>query len=411
MTLPVTYQGAAVGAVDRGDDGRFRFQYAGAWLESPRAFPISVTLPLLPAPHTGPAAHAFFANLLPEGNIRTLVARRLGLSEDNDYALLEAIGGECAGALVVGRAPEADGYRPLELADLDRFNRTGQAFARLSEQPGIRLSLAGAQDKLPVRFEDGRFSLPVGAASSTHIIKFASRDFAHLPANEAFVTALAARLGLPVCSSALHPLPSDAVLLVSRYDRVRDGAGGIRRLHQEDFCQALGLPPTRKYETEGGPSFADCYRLVLEHSREPLLDARSLLTWLAFNAVAGNADGHAKNLSLLRHDDGALRLAPFYDLVATSCYRLIDRRLAMRVGDNTDPGAIRGSDWRRLAAEIEVRPRFLLERVAEVAERLPALAAEAADGFRSAHGEQPVLQMLLPRLRRQSRRTLELLRE
>jgi serine/threonine-protein kinase HipA len=410
MSLPVTYEGAAVGAVDLGDDGRFRFQYAGSWLEAPRSFPISVTLPLVPEAHAGPAAHAFFANLLPEGNVRTLVSRRLGLSEDNDYALLEAIGGECAGALVVGRAPEVDGYRPLEVAELDRFNRTGQAFARLSEQPGIRLSLAGAQDKLPVRFEDGAFSVPVGAASSTHIIKFASRDFAHLPANEAFVTALAGRLGLPVCTSELHALPSDAVLLVTRYDRVRD-EDGIRRLHQEDFCQALGLPPIRKYETEGGPSFADCYRLVLDHSREPLLDARALLTWLAFNAVAGNADGHAKNLSLLRRPDGALRLAPFYDLVGTSCYRLIDRRLAMRVGDNTDPGTIRGSDWRRLAAEIGVRPRFLLDQVADLAERLPALAAESAGGFRTAHGDHPVLQMILPRLRRQSRRTLELLRQ
>jgi serine/threonine-protein kinase HipA len=407
VSLPVTYEGAAVGSVDLGDDGRFRFQYAGAWLEAPRSFPISVTLALVPEPHTGPAAHAFFANLLPEGNVRTLVARRLGLSEDNDYALLEAIGGECAGALVVGRAPEVEGYRPLEVAELDRFNRTGQAFARLSEQPGIRLSLAGAQDKLPVRFEDGAFSLPVGAASSTHIIKFASRDFAHLPANEALVTELARRVGLPACDSAVHALPSDAVLVVTRYDRHTDAHGSVRRLHQEDFCQALGLPPTRKYESEGGPSFADCYRLVLEHSREPLPDARSLLTWLAFNAVVGNADGHAKNLSLLRHDDGALRLAPFYDLVSTACYRLVDRRLAMRVGDRAEPGQIRGSDWRQLAGQIGVGPRFLLDRVAELATRLPELAEEVAAELEG----HPIVQMLLPRLRKQSRRTLELLGE
>src|SRR5262245_45658270 len=143
--LNVYFGRELVGVVDTDDAGRFSFAYQPSWLEDRQRFPISQSLPLIANAQTGEAAHAFFANLLPEGRVRTLVARRLGISEDNDFDLLAAIGGECAGALVLAEdVPEATGhrYRPLDDLELARIAKTGTAFAELVGGGGIRLSLA-----------------------------------------------------------------------------------------------------------------------------------------------------------------------------------------------------------------------------------------------------------------------------
>jgi serine/threonine-protein kinase HipA len=218
-------------------------------------------------------------------------------------------------------------------------------------------------------------------------------------------------LGLPTVEVELREIGGGPHLLVGRYDRAVDEDGAVTRLHQEDLCQALGLRPTLKYEEEGGPSFARCFQVVADHSTEPALDTVSLLRWLAFNVVVGNADGHAKNLSLLRTAEGRLRLAPFYDLVCTAIYPGLDRELAMSVGSAADPGAILGRDWRALADQIGVRPGYLVDLVREMAEAAPGRADAAADGFRDRHGDSPALQRILPGLRRRARRTLRLLED
>ncbi len=411
--LTVSLAEREVGALSEDAAGRFTFAYAPAWLDDPGSFAISLSLPLREQPHESAAAHAFFANLLPEGRVRTMVARRLGLSEDNDFALLAALGGDCAGALAISESPPLlpeQRYRPLAPEELERLVRTGNVLSQLSGQDGIRLSLAGAQDKLPVHVgAGGELSLPLGSSPSTHLLKFASRDFKHLPANEAFVGALARDLGLPAVQAELRTIGRGQHLLVERYDRTRDDAGVVSRLHQEDLCQALGLRPTQKYEEEGGPNFAQCYEEVADHSAEPALDTASLLRWLAFNVVVGNADGHAKNLSLLRGIDGRLRLAPSYDLVCTAAYPTLSRNLAMSIGRTADPGEIRGSDWRELAARIGVRSGYLVDLVRHIAESAPGRAAVVADEFRDHYGASPVLQMILTLLRKRARRTLHLL--
>ena len=411
MNLPVRLAGRLVGMLSAPAQGPLSFRYDEAWLAEPRAFPISLSLPLGPELVEGAAAHAFFANLLPEGRVRTLVCRRLGLSEENDAALLAAIGGECAGALTIGEAPAEAGYDELESRELADLARAGGALPTMAGRRGVRLSLAGAQDKLPVRIDGGRVLLPLGDAPSTHIIKFPNRDFAHLPANEAIVTALASRMGLPVCEVDLLRTPAGPVLLVRRYDRTVELDGRIRRLHQEDFCQAFGFPPARKYEGEGGPSFAACNQLVVAHSTLPVADTRALLRWAAFNAIVGNADGHAKNLAFLRHDGGDLRLAPFYDLLCTSVYRLIDRHLAMSIGGQNDPGQLQGSHWRALAEEIGVRPTYATDLVREMGDGLPDAVRDVAAQFRERHGSSPALEMLGRALRKQARRMLQLLSE
>jgi len=411
--LGVFFESRKVGAV-AADEGRFTFAYDPSWLDDQASFAISRSLPLVAGPEAGPAAHSFFANLLPEGRIRALVARRLGISEDNDFALLAALGGECAGAMVVAAAapkPAKHMWRPLDNEELVRLSAGGAAFAEAVAGGGVRFSLAGAQDKLPVKLQGGRLYLPLGSSPSSHILKFASQDFKHMPTNEAFISALARACGLPAVATEVFTIGKTQHLLVARYDRVVREDGTITRLHQEDMCQALGLPPGRKYQEEGGPSFEQCFRTIADASVEPALDTRALLRWLVFNTVVGNADGHAKNLSLLRSRDGRVRLAPFYDLLSTAVYPGIATKLAMTIGESDDPGHIRGRDWRRLAEAVGVGPAFVLENVRDLAEAIPEHARTIAADVRKGRRESPAAELILPILRKRSRRLLQLLRQ
>ena len=411
--LSVYHGQQLVGQVTADETDRFSFQYDPQWLQLPDAFPVSQALPLLSAVHDGEAAHSFFSNLLPEGAVRSLVARRLGLSEGNDFALLEALGGECAGALVIASSPPRPAdqtYSPIDEKQLAELAQRGGAFAETSGTGGVRLSLAGAQDKLPVFLQDDRLMLPHGSSPSSHILKFASRDFKNMPGNELMIGALARASGLPVVNSSLRSIGNDMHLLVERYDRIsRDGS--IIRLHQEDLCQALGVPPSRKYEEEGGPTFQQCFQMVDQASAEPALDGRSLILWAAFNAIVGNADGHAKNLSLVRGLNGTLRLAPFYDLLSTSVYPRLASRLAMSIGEHADPGHVAAGDWRRLADTVGVRPAFVLETVRGLAETVTDRAKVIAAELRSRYGDFPAADMLLASLPGQAKRVLHLLKK
>lgn len=413
-SLKVFWGSDLVGRVSQdAASGVLGFAYAEAWLRGPDAFPISLSLPLGPRAMRGGPAHAFFANLLPEGPLRVLVARRLGISSDNDFSLLEAIGGECAGALAVvpeEAPPRPAGYRALRAEELAELAAPGGgALAGLMGSGTVRLSLAGAQDKLPVfQDADGRLSVPLGGSPSSQILKVGNPAFRHLCANEVLCLDLARRLGLPVVPATLRRFGAHHTCVVKRYDRERGPGGAVARLHQEDLCQALGIPPARKYEQEGGPTFARCFELVREQSADPLVDARSLLRWLAFNVVAGNADGHAKNLALLRLAPGRLVLAPFFDLVCTAAYPRLDRRLAMGVGGQRDPGQVGRRHWERLAAELGLKPRYVLQTVRELAGEAPSAAERAAGAFAGRYGGSPALQLVQRAVRKQAQRTLTL---
>lgn len=396
-------------------DGRLELEYTASWLADERAFPLSASLPLEPGRITERRAHAFFANLLPEGQLREAVARRLGISPSNDAGLLAAIGGECAGALtIVPESAASDAsptYEPLPPEAIAAMARRFSVLPEVTSGRGLRLSLAGAQDKLPVRRDDdGRLWLPVNGAPSTHVLKIPSRDFKHLPANEVLVTRLAHSLELTAVDAELLNLDGVELALVRRYDRIVDGER-TARLHQEDLCQALGLMPGTKYEAEGGPSFAAAMELVRTRSTEPLTDAGQLLRWLAFVLLAGNADGHGKNLSFVHRADPRLgvRLAPFYDLVCTGVYPRIDRRLAMSVGGERDPGQIAGRHWEALARAIDVGPRLVRREVEAMALSMPTAFDGVAEAHAAAHGPSPIIQRIRQVTRQRCRRCLELL--
>lgn len=389
--------------------------YNPAWLAAEGRFPISRSLPLRPEPWSGAVVRRWFANLLPEGAARRAVAQRLGISEDNDWALLVALGGDCAGALSLlppDRAPPDPAqwaYEPLGDADLARIARRDVVPLLVGERT-VRLSLAGAQDKLPIAMLDGAPHLPLASAPSTHILKLPSRDFAHLSVNEAFVTELGAASGLPVVESSLFEATDPPCLLVRRFDRAsRPGAWPVARLHQEDLCQALGLPPARKYQAEGGPSLANLVDIVRRSSSLPLVDVQAVLDWTVFNVVAGNADAHGKNVAFVRRLEG-VRLAPFHDLVSTRLYPRLDRQLALAVGPRQDMDALHAADWHAMADAVDMGRRVVSERVEAAATRVLDALALTVRTFVERHGPQAVLQTLPRAIERRARALIRRLR-
>ncbi|HEY4187990.1 MAG TPA: HipA domain-containing protein [Polyangia bacterium] len=239
-------------------------------------------------------------------------------------------------------------------------------------------------------------------------MKFANPNYRGFPENELFVTRLAGLCALPTVMAELRTIGKSRHLLVRRYDRVVDVDGTIHRLHQEDFCQALGVAPARKYEQEGGPRFDQCFGLVEAASVEPALDTRSLLRWLVFNLIVGNADGHAKNLSLLFSPNGA-RLASFYDLLCTATYPAVATRLAMSIHGKADPGQISGIDWRALAASIKVG-KYLENVVVELVEELPQNARQLSRTLESEYGSIGIAESITSVIGKRARRTKQLLK-
>ncbi|TGD72148.1 type II toxin-antitoxin system HipA family toxin [Mangrovimicrobium sediminis] len=400
-----------VGYLWRNTQGQIGFRYEEDWLTQ-GGFAISHTLPLRHGDITPEAglAHRFFANLLPEGGVRDQIVRDLKIS-NTDFDLLRAIGGECAGALSVLQAeyqPSTE-YEYYKVSDEDLANlvaRRGQVYTwSANERP--RLSLAGAQDKCPLLVRNGAYWLPKNESPSSHILKFELSDYRHLPAYETFTTLLAGAIGLPVVDIQLRSIADTHYALIERYDRRSNKHKQIVRLHQEDFCQALGLGHERKYQADGGPSFADCYRLVQDVSSDPANDLQYLLRWQIFNVLAGNSDGHTKNLSLLYEGNGETRLAPFYDLVCTRAIERIDYHLAFSVGDERNPGVVSRKHWETLAQHCGVRPRFLQGQVQDVAAQLLEQLQPTRETFERLYGDYAALQRIEQIVMKQCRRTIE----
>ena len=400
-----------VGYLWRNAQGLMGFRYDKGWLTG-GGFRVSCTLPLQHeefASEDG-LAHRFFANLLPEGGVRERIVRDLKIP-NTDFDLLRAIGGECAGALSVLHvdqepSTEQEYHRitDRELAGLAA--RRGRVHA-WTEIDRLRLSLAGAQDKWPVLVAEGGYWLPKQEAPSSHILKFELSDYRHVPAYETFTTLLAGAIGLPVVDIRLRSIAGTRYASIERYDRQRSDSGEIERLHQEDFCQALGFGHERKYQEDGGPTLADCCRLVRDTSTDPANDLQHLLRWQIFNVLAGNSDGHAKNLSLLTQADGNVRLAPFYDLVCTRAITRIDFNLAFSVGDERNPGIVSRKHWDSLARQCGVRPRYLQNQVEDVATRLLKQLRPSMDSFQTLYGDYAALQRIEQLVVKQCRRALK----
>ncbi|MBI5451275.1 MAG: type II toxin-antitoxin system HipA family toxin [Gammaproteobacteria bacterium] len=395
--LNVYLRGDKVGRLSLDARRHFVFIYDQEWLTNTAAVPLSLHLPLHAEPFADEQARPFFANLLPESDLRRALARKLGLSEQNDFALLEAVGGECAGAVSLlpdnMPLPDTGSYRILNEDDLNALVDELPTRPMLAGEQGIRLSLAGAQNKLPVHFDGQHISVPLDNAPSSHILKPPIVQYPHSVENEYFCMRLAERVGLSVPRVTLLRKRKN-LYLIERYDRDSKADGSIERIHQEDFCQALGILPDQKYEKEGGPGIKQCFMLLRDHSVFPVSDMRALLDWVVFNYLIGNADAHAKNISLLLMQDGP-RLAPCYDLMCTAAYPDLTDKLAMKIGGEDRPSWIIARRWQAFAEDIGVAYKLVRQRLLFMKESIHESAQALRDEFIVEHGSCIVIDNIL----------------
>ena len=369
----------------RQTQGDLQFQYREEWLAQPEALALSQSLPLQAEPFADQACRPFFAGLLPEGELRRRIAQQCQVSRSNDFGLLAAIGGDCAGAVslrVGDQGAEPAAVEWLEPAELQTVLDQIPQRPMLARHNGLRLSLAGAQDKLPVVFDGQRIGLPRGDAASTHILKPSITAINGSVINEAFCMALAQATGLQVAGTEILRVGERPVLLVRRYDRRRGEGEHWERLHQEDMCQALGVPPELKYQNEGGPDLSACFGLLRRATRPSAPQVIRLLDAVVFNALIGNHDAHAKNFSLL-YCEGRPSLAPLYDLLCTAVYPTLTAKMAMKLSSKVRFAEVQGRHWQQFAEAAGLSWAQTRQRLLRMAGNLPGITRrlQAEDAY------------------------------
>ncbi len=367
-----------VGELEQDASGNTRFQYFQSWLDSPDAVPLSTSLPLRPKPFSRNETRPFFAGVLPEEESRRLIAKAFGVSSKNDFALLARLGAECAGSVSLlppGELPvtaQSD-YQEITTHELAEKLSLLPRRPLLAGEKRIRLSLAGAQGKLAVKIRNNRVFLPLDGSPSSHILKPQNPQFPGLVENEYFCMKLASEAGLETAEVEIGEAGGIRFLQVKRYDRRLLSDGRFERIHQEDFCQALGVPPELKYQQEGGPNFKKCFELVRSVSTIPGPDLLRLFDAIVFNILIGNNDAHGKNFSFLR-EKNAIRLAPLYDLISTQAYPDLASDMAMKLGGERNPHKLAARNWGFFFNHAGISPAIAQQRLRATAERIRTTA-------------------------------------
>ena len=398
-TLDVYLRRNFAGQLIQDKNGHLAFIYAGGWLNNPNAVPLSHSLPLRKEKFNRNECRGFFAGVLPDESKREIIAKNLGISARNDFAMLERIGGECAGAVTFMPAGEKlpernDRYRPLTNEKLAEILKMLPRRPLMAGEDGIRLSLAGAQDKIAVHVHDQQISLPLGGAPSTHILKPAIEHFEGVVFNEALCMKLAHAIGLQTAKAEVGRVENIDYLLIERYDRSvlkePGGAENLEREHQEDFCQALGIIPENKYQNEGGPSLKQCFELLRGLSSAPVIDLQHLLDAVIFNFLIGNHDAHGKNFSLLYGSQK--RLAPLYDVLSTAYYPDLSKKMAMKIGGEYASEKVGPKNFDQLANEAGLAKPMVKRRVREVAETVLSKTPELITGHQTIQAVAALIQ-------------------
>lgn len=341
-----------VGHLLKEPSGAIDFRYDREWLERSRAFPVSLSLPLREEPWRGEPVVAVFENLLPDSDdLRKRVAEKVGAAGVDAYSLLAAIGRDCIGALqfIAGdAAPEGTSTLSGEPVDDEAIERLLKSLAQaplgLSREDDFRISVAGAQEKTALLWLDGKWLKPHGTTPTTHLLKTQigklpnGIDLSNSVENEFYCLQLLRHLGLRVNHAEIATFGQTKALVVERFDRAWSN-GRLIRLPQEDCCQALSVPPARKYQSHGGPGIVAIAEL-LKGADSPAEDHRTLLQAQLVFWLIGATDGHAKNFSIFLHPGGGYALTPLYDVLTAQPSldaRQIERKqmkLAMSVGNS-----------------------------------------------------------------------------
>ena len=394
-------------------DGRLNFWYAPDWLTSSKAMPLSCGLPLQADCFDERKTRPFFAGLLPEGKLRRLIAQQFHVSGQNDFALLDLIGGECAGAVSFLKIGQA--LPPLVTNDNVHWLSIDEIMSILDELPshpmlagknGLRLSLAGAQDKLPVIVQGEHIGLPLNGTPSSHILKPAIKAVEDSVTNEGFCLALADAMLLKPAKSKIKTVGDRKFLLVERYDRVMDSNDCRQRLHQEDFCQALSVVPEMKYQNEGGPNLAQCFELIRRVTRPNAPQIIRLFDYAIFNTLIGNHDAHAKNFSLL-YADLVPELSPLYDSLSTAIYPTLTHKMAMKIGSKYKFSEIQAKHWEAFAESAGLSKAQAKKRIVEMAKALPIVAKKLQSDPSHGFAGNVVVERIIALIKQRSELTIQ----
>lgn len=329
-TLVVFMNSKPIGSLTRAASGAIAFSYDEAWLDWPGSMPVSISLPLTGEVFRGAPVINVFENLLPDAEqVRRHVAERLGAAGTDAFSLLSVAGRDCVGALQFmpeGEAPgpagevRGDVLTEAEIAALIRKLRVAP-LGMEREDEDFRISIAGAQDKTALLKIGGQWKRPGGTTATTHILKPAigvlhnGFDLADSVQNEFLCLKFCAALGLEVANASIDQFEDQLVLSVERFDRLWTEDRRLIRLPQEDFCQALSVPSTLKYQRDGGPGMLSILERLKESDR-PVEDRRNFLKAQMVFWLIGATDGHAKNFSIAHRPAGGFKLTPLYDILS-----------------------------------------------------------------------------------------------
>ena len=398
-SAPIWFDDLAVGQVQVAADGSLSLRYAERWLQTAGAFPLSVTMPLRAGPYPSDIISPWLANLLPEEEQLQVLTRSLGLDQADVLAVLSEIGGDTAGALSFGASTDRAlwAYMPLttfyDTADprlaLERhFEDLGRR-PFLAGEEGVRQSLAGGQKKsaLAVLGPDGApvlrlpqegdvLAIPLNGAPSTLIVKPDNPNLPGITENEVWCLRMAQDIGIAAAQATILQSSKRTAIGVLRYDRRVARSGQLLRLHQEDFAQANGLPPGRKYERGTLPGLD--LKTLLETGRHvSASDALALLDQVIFNILVANTDAHAKNYSLILPVGAAPRLAPLYDVSTVLSWPHVVKTYAQNIdGKKRNPDMVAGRHWEAIAREIGYRPTDVKNRVQQIVDAMVANRAK-----------------------------------
>lgn len=405
-----------IGRVRQDQRGKLKFTYEEAWREMRGAYPLSLSMPLAASDHGHDVIDAFIWGLLPDNEfVLGKWAQKFQVSARNAFALISNVGEDCAGAVQFVRPERLDEIKAAgpgkiewiddhEIAERLSALRADHSAWRAPRDTG-QFSLAGAQPKTALLFQKGRWGVPSGRMPTTHILKPPTGAFDGHAENEHFCLSLARTLGLPTASSSVMCFGDETAIVVERYDR-RVAGKGIVRIHQEDMCQALGLPPTRKYENEDGPGVAEIVALLRDVSGAAKEDVATFIDAIALNWLIAGTDAHAKNYSVLIGAAGRARLAPLYDLASALPYDDLDPiklKLAMKIGGKYRLRDVYARQWVKLAEELRMESEALITHIKDLAENLPDAVALTQKEMKDAGLKHPIIKRLSDRLKQRAK--------
>lgn len=375
--LNIYFEDKKVGTLYRDKELIYSFTYCDEWLKNKESFQLSLAMPLRTESFGNKVTLSFFENLLPEGETRSALEK----SQDfkGTYELLKNFGSDCAGAIIVSSeevSPFQKNQRELKkkvaIEEIFQAIEEKRSVAEViaSHNPGY-LSIAGAQDKFVSIYENGVFYLPKNGRPTTHIVKVPiyRSGVKESVYNEYYCMKLAKLVGLNVPNCEVLDDEKHPLFIIERYDR--KVGKSVKRIHQQDFCQAQGFISEQKYEAKGGPGLKDNYNLIksnvtIKKRTKALFD---YLDWVCFNILIGNNDSHSKNISFLLVD-GKIELAPFYDLLCTAIYPKLKKDFSFIIGDRNDASRVGKNQFEMVDKELGLKIGTMGKRILGMSERL-----------------------------------------